>query len=133
MATASALEMIWTVVAVIGLLFSVWASIEAYLDLQSIRTAAGRPRPRVRIGGPRWWIALGNLVSSAIWTVVWVGFVYLGYVALRLPPNPAMEHADQTGWALVWLVILLAIVQAWNRYVRIRLRHFTLSAQERTA
>lgn len=136
MATASPLEVAWTAVAVIGLLFSLWATLEGHLDLRAIRIMAGRPSPRVRIGGPRWWIALGNLVSSLLWVIVWSGFTFVGTIAMRTPPNPALVRAaqdDDTGWALVCLVAVLAAIQAWNRYVRIRLRRFTISAQGRRA
>lgn len=126
-ATASPLEIAWTAVAVIGLLFSVWAAGDAYLDLSSVQKAARRGTGRIKTGGPRWWIAMGNLVSSALWAFVWLGFAVLGWVAMGIPtpPDSPETHSLLIGWSLVAMVLVLAVIQFWNRYVRIRLRRLT--------
>lgn len=111
-------EWTWTTLAAFGLIFSAWACYDAYLDLRSVRAAARDPRTRILIGGPRWWIAVGNLVSSLGWTLAWAGFVAIGLMAIT------RTRPDAIGWALLAVLVDLALIQAWNRYARIRLRRF---------
>jgi hypothetical protein len=104
------IEFVWTGIAVIGFLFSLWAAGDGWLDLASVRAEIKRGHLLYR--GPRWWIAMGNFVSSTGWAFAWLmGFTIGCMVITRI-------LAEYVGWLLVLMFLLLAVVQVWQRYAR---------------
>lgn len=104
------IELVWTGIAVIGFLFSLWASADARLDFASVREEIRRGHLVYR--GPRWWIAISNLVSSTSWGFAWLMGIAIGFMAIT---HIWVQYA---GWFLVLMFLLLAAIQAWNRYGR---------------
>jgi hypothetical protein len=120
--TASALELIWTGIAVAGLLFSGWLAFAGWLDLRAVREAIAEVPPRARIWGPRWYVALSAVVANVALCLVWLGFATIGFIAMRYPPPPpTSEQAASNqwvGWLLIAMEFLLMAVQGWHLFVR---------------
>lgn len=120
---ASALEISWTGIAILGFLFSSWGTWDSWLDFMAILGAI-RVRKAVMYG-PRWWIAMGFLGSDALFGLTWAGFILIGILAMTVPPapNPQREWVSEvTGWVLVALELMLACIEIWWRLVRIKIR-----------
>ncbi len=119
---ASPLELSWTIIAVVGVLVTVWMIIDAYLDYRVVVRAIRGGYARAR--GARWWIAVGALVANAMTVLVWVGFLVVGLIAMQFPPPPPnVEQAGSNaaaGWVLIGMEALLAATQVWARFVRIQ-------------
>lgn len=130
--TASPLEISWTVVAVIGLMFSGWLALDGYRDLSAVLAAIRAVPPRARRWGPRWYVALSALVANAALCLVWAGFIVIGLIAMRFPPPPPNQVQSVSniwaGWVLLGMEALLAGVQAWHLFVRDRIEQATRSA-----
>jgi hypothetical protein len=103
-------EFVWTGIAVIGFLFSLWAAGDGWLDLASVRTEIKRGHLVYR--GPRWWIAIGNAVSSTVWAFAWLMGLSIGCMVI------AHIWSEYIGWLLILMFLLLAVVQVWQRYAR---------------
>jgi hypothetical protein len=106
-------EAVWTTVALVGCGFSLWAALDGLFDYREICHAIESHRAVYR--GPRWWIALGNLVSSCAWALVWVGFAGIGLAVI------SRHFVEYAGPALVVVVLLMLGIQLWNRYARHKL------------
>jgi hypothetical protein len=128
-ATASPLEITWTVIAGLGLLFSAWLVLAGWLDLAAVRAAIRAVPPRARAWGPRWWVALSAVVANVAFCLVWLGFAMIGLIAMQFPPPPpTTEQASfsmVTGWVLIAMEAILVGVQAWHLFVRGRVEHAT--------
>jgi hypothetical protein len=115
------------VIAVAGLLFSGWLALAGWFDLKAVRQAIDDVPPRARIWGPRWWIALAAVVANVALCLVWMGFIFIGLMAMRYPPPPpTTEQAvsnQWVGWVLIAMEFLLAGVQGWHLFVRGRIEH----------
>lgn len=125
---ASALEISWSTVAVLGagvalaLLVSVWLSYRAVASWIKNGLA-------VR-WGPRHKFVLGFLAGIGLLFLVWLGFVALGANAMANPPplDPERQAAsDRGGWLLVGLESVLFCFQiillwAWVSIGRTTLR-----------
>lgn len=120
--TASPLELSWTTVAGIGLLFSAWLAAAGWLDLSAVRQAIEAVPPRARAWGPRWWVALSAVVANGALCLVWAGFIAIGLIAMQFPPPPPTAQQQVSnqwaGWVLIAMELILAAVQAWHVYVR---------------
>lgn len=120
--TASALEITWSAVALVGVLFSVWMIVDAYWDLWVVEQAIRGGYAKAR--GARWWIAIGALVGNGMTAFVWAGFLLVGLIAMQYappPPNPEQAVSNMwAGWVLIGMEALLASIQIWTRFVRLR-------------
>ncbi len=125
--TASPLEISWTVIAGVGLLFSGWLAVAGWFDLTVVRAAVAERPPRARTWGPRWWVALSAVVANGALCLIWFGFLVIGLLAMRFPPPPpTTEQAASNvvvGWVLIAMEFLLVAVQAWHLYVRGKVEH----------
>lgn len=124
---ASPLELTWTVIAGIGLLFSGWLTGGGWYDLAAVRVAIADVPPRARAWGPRWWVALSAVVANGLLCLVWAGFIATGLIAMQFPappPNPSQQVSNMwAGWVLIAMEALLAGVQAWHLFVRGRIEY----------
>lgn len=131
MNTVSPLELTWTAIAVVGLVFSGCLAVAGWLDLSAVRAAIRGVPPRARIWGPRWWVALSAVVANAALCLVWLGFILIGLIAMQFPPPPpTTEQAVSNmwaGWVLIGMEGLLAGVQAWHLFVRGRVEQTSRS------
>lgn len=121
--TANPLEITWTAVALLGLGFTLWKLLDDWRNWQAIRLAIRLGRA-VR-GGPRWWLSLASLGSSAGQSVVWSGFLAIGVIAMRAAPplTPDRQAASEaSGWVLIAMELVLAVVQGWQIYARSQMR-----------
>ena len=118
--SASALEITWTVIAMIALGFSAWILDDNVRNMAAVRRAV--KQERAVAWGPRWWVALASLVSSAAMLVVWIGFAVIGVLAMTVSPgaSPALRAtvSSFSGWILVGMTLILAAIQAWQVYAR---------------
>jgi hypothetical protein len=118
--TASPLEITWSAVAAIGVLFTAWMIVDAYWDYRAVRAGirAGYVKPQ----GDHWWISFGAVVGYSLTLLVWVGFLIVGIIAMEYPPPPpTAQQADVNavaGWVLIGMEALLAATQIWYRFVR---------------
>lgn len=130
--TASPLEISWSVVAVIGLLFSGWLTLDGSRDFSAVLAAIRAVPPKARKWGPRWYVALSAIVANAALCLVWLGFIVIGLIAMQFPPpapNPDQAVSNVwAGWVLIGMEALLVGVQAWHLWVRGRIEHATRSA-----
>jgi hypothetical protein len=124
---ASPLEVTWTSIAGLGLLFSIWLVGGGWFDLAAVTAAIKDVPPRARAWGPRWWVALSAVVANGLLCLVWLGFIAIGLIAMQFPPPPpSAEQAvsnQWAGWVLIAMEGLLAGVQAWHLFVRDRVEH----------
>jgi Ca2+/Na+ antiporter len=104
------IEAIWSSIAAIGFLFSVWAAGDGWLDFGAVREEIRRGHLIHR--GPRWWIAVGNLIGSGAWAFAWLLGLAIGFMAIT------RVRVESIGWVLVAMFLLLAAIQVWNRYAR---------------
>lgn len=127
MSTASPLEITWTSIAAIGLLFSLWLALSGWYDLAAVRAAIRAVPPRARTWGPRWWVGLSAVVANGLLCFMWIGFAAIGLIAMQFPPpppNPDQQVSNMwAGWVLIVMEALLAGVQAWHLFVRGRVDH----------
>lgn len=120
---ASWLERTWTMIAIVGLAFSLWAIWDDWLDLRAVRLAIRLHRAVT--WGPRWWVAAGFLGSDGLFCLAWLGFASIGVLAMTLPPSPVPQRekvSEISGWVLVAMEIALALIEVWWRVVRVRVR-----------
>jgi hypothetical protein len=123
MANASAVELAWSVVALLGVLLSGWACQDDHASFEAVRLAVRLKRAVT--WGPRWWMALAFLVSDLLFALVWIGFGSIGVVAMALPEaiSPERREANEMiGYVLLGLEGVLALIQVWWRVVRLKLR-----------
>lgn len=127
--TASPLELTWSVVAVIGLVFSLGLTYDGWRDFLAVRSAIRAVPPRARAWGPRWWVALSSIVANGTLCLIWLGFILIGAIAMQFPPpQPTTEQAISNmwaGWVLIAMEMCLAGVQAWHLYVRSQINRAT--------
>lgn len=120
--TASPLEISWTALAALGLLFSMWLAGGGRFDLAAVRAAINERPPRARAWGPRWYVAISSVVANSALCLVWLGFITIGLIAMQFPPptpNPDQQVSNMwAGWVLIGMEALLVGVQAWHLYVR---------------
>lgn len=122
--TASTLEIVWTLIAVVAIGFTGWIVDDNVRNYAAVREAVRRGRAVA--WGPRWWVALASLVSSAAMFVVWLGFASIGVLSMTTDPLTPMEHrarvSEVNGWLLVAMTLILAGIQAWQVYARTKIR-----------
>lgn len=121
---SSYIERAWTLIAVYGLLFSIWLAGGGWWDLAAVREAIHAVPPRARAWGPRWWVGLSSVVANGMLCLVWLGFIAIGVIAMQFPPptpSPDQQVSNQwAGWVLIAMEALLVAVQAWHLFVRNR-------------
>ena len=124
---ASPLELTWSVVAVLGLLFSLGLAYDGWIDYRAVMAAIRDVPPRARAWGPRWWVAVSSFVANSCLSLVYLGFIVIGFIAMQFPPPPpTTEQAISNmwaGWVLIAMEVLLASVQAWHLFVRFKINH----------
>lgn len=122
--TASPLEISWTLIAVIAIGFTAWIVDDNVRNFAAIREAVRQDRAVA--WGPRWWVAVASLVSSAAMFVVWLGFAAIGVLAMTTGPDTDVTYrvriSSLSGWVLVAMTLLLAGIQAWQVYARTKIR-----------
>jgi hypothetical protein len=122
--TASSLEITWTMVAVLALGFTAWIVDDNLRNFAAIRTAI--VQGRAAKWGPRWWVAIASLVSSAAMFVVWLGFAVIGVLSMTTGPDSPEAYrvriSTLTGWVLVAMTLILAGIQAWQVYARTKIK-----------
>ena len=120
--TISHLEVAWTSVAGVGLLFSTWLTLAGWWDFAAVRAAIKAKPPRARAWGPRWWVGLSALVANGALCLIWLGFILIGWIAMQFPPPPPTAEQQVSNWWAGWVLIvmetLLAGVQVWHVFVR---------------
>jgi hypothetical protein len=100
--------------AVLGLLVNTWTLLDAVSNLRAVYRAI--ELQIARRGGPRWWIAWGELVSNIGWSLVFLDITLIGVWSIS---------GTLDGWAgpmLVVMVILMGYTALWNRFIREKLR-----------
>jgi hypothetical protein len=128
--SATWLEVTWTLIAVGSIGFTAWIVDDNVRNFLAIKKAVqqGRAIP----WGPRYWVAVASLVSSAAMFVVWVGFAFIGIVSMNVSPNdPEGYRADvqtASGWTLIAMTLLLAGIQGWQVFARTKIRPLTSPA-----
>lgn len=132
--TASALEITWTLIAIISLGFTAWIVQDNLLNYAAVREAVRQGRAVT--AGPRWWVALASLVSSTAMFVVWLGFATAGVLAMTVGPDTPLEQrvrvSEAVGWVLVAMTLILAGIQVWQVYARTKIRPITQAPNART-
>jgi hypothetical protein len=108
--TANPIEISWSAVAAIGVLFTFWMIIDAYLDYLAVQTGVRGGYAKAR--GARWWIASGALIGNGLTLLVWAGFLVVGGMAIF------DLWEEWAGWILIGMEALLATIQIWSRIVR---------------
>jgi hypothetical protein len=106
--TASALEVTWSAVALLGTAVSLALLVHIWLSYRAVSAWINEGRA-VR-WGPRHKFVLGFLIGIGLLLLVWVGFVALGANALVNPPPVDAERqaaSDRAGWILVILESVL--------------------------
>lgn len=125
--SVSPLELTWTGVAGIGLLFSVLLVVAGLADFVTLRAAIRAVPPRAYTWGPRWWHVVGHVGANAGWCLFWVLFIVIGFVAMTWPPPPPSSEQAARGQWLAWLLILAEFIggsiQVWNVFIRNRVEH----------
>lgn len=115
--TASPLETSWTLIGVIGMLFTVWLIVGGVLDRRSVQQEIDADPPRARAWGPRWWVALRNTGMWLLIAYIWLVFVFVGAIAMTYPPpppNPDQQVSSQwVGWLFISAEFVLAVFQGW--------------------
>lgn len=128
---ASALEVSWTSLAALGLVFSAWLALNGWSDFAAVRASIREIPPRARSWGPRWWVALSAVVANALLCLVWVGFILIGVIAMHWPPPPPSVEQQtfniRVGWLFIAMEAILAFVQGWHLYVRGQVKATTRS------
>lgn len=118
------IELIWTLIAVVSLGFTAWIIDDNMRNFAAIRAAIRQGRAVA--WGPRWWVGLASLVSSAAMFIVWIGFAAIGVIAMTVSPHdPEDERAwisAVSGWLLIATTLILAGIQAWQVYARTKIR-----------
>lgn len=112
MSSASPIEIAWSVIAVVGVLFTAWMIADGWLDYRAVR--AGIQGGYARARGARWWIAIGALGDAGVTAFVWLGFLVVGLMAIF---DVWLAWA---GWVLIAMEGLLAARQVWSRFVRVQ-------------
>jgi hypothetical protein len=122
--TATGLEVAWSVIAALGLLFTLWTVGDNVQNFRQIRRAI--KLGRAVYGGPRWWIAVGSLGSSGITTAIWICMLLAGVIAMTVGPGSPESTRVWTGYAvsgfLVAAVVLMLVVQVWQLIARWKVR-----------
>lgn len=126
-ASASPLELSWTAIAALGLLFSAWLALDGWRDLSAVLAAIKDVPPRARLYGPRWYVGLSSVVANGALCLVWLGFIAIGLIAMQFPPPPPTSDQQVSnmwaGWVLIAMEGILAGVQAWHLFVRGAIQH----------
>lgn len=109
------IEVAWTVIALIGIVFSFSNFMAAWLDLRYVGHR--------RITNGRRTVAVFTTVTECgRFIAQWV-FVLIGITAMRLPTPRRMHHHNVIMWGLL-LVVTIAMVQSAAVFVmRRRLNH----------
>jgi hypothetical protein len=122
--TAAPVEMTWTLIAVVAIGFTAWIVDDNVRNFAAVRAAVRQGRAVT--WGPRWWVALASLVSSAAMFVVWLGFAAIGALSMTAGPNTDVAYrswvSNVSGWVLVGMTLILAGIQAWQVYARTKIR-----------
>jgi hypothetical protein len=122
--TASTLEIAWTLIAVVSLGFTAWIIDDNVRNYAAIRTAVQRGQGIA--WGPRWWVAVASLVSSAAMFVVWLGFATVGVLAMTAGPETNIDYrmwvSGLSSWVLVAMTLILAGIQVWQVFARTKIR-----------
>lgn len=117
---ASPLEISWSAVAAVGVVFTFWMILDAWLDYRAVTRAVRGGYAKAR--GARWWIAVGSLVGNSLTAFVWLGFLLVGLIAMQFPsPPPPPDQPPvnvAAGWILIGMEAVLASIQVWGRFVR---------------
>ena len=132
--TVSPQEVIWTLIAVIALGFTLWIIVDNAQNYRAVMAAVRRGNAVVR--GPRWWVALASLVSSVAMLIVWGGFIGVGIVAMTTPPPATTTNqvaSNIIGWILVGIEVVLAGIQVWQVYARTKIRPLVNPATDERA
>ena len=120
--TVAPLEIAWTAISALALLFSIWLAVNGWRDFAAVCAAIAENPPRARRWGPRWWLGLSAWVANTALSLVWLGFATVGMLAMTAGPDSDVVYrawvASITGWTLIGMTLLLALVQAWHLYVR---------------
>jgi hypothetical protein len=121
----SPLEVGWTLIAVLGLLFSGWLVLSTAMDLLSVWEAVRAVPPKARFWGQRWWVALGSVVGYAGISILWALPILIGIMAMSWPPpqsNPEQQLSNlKVGWLFIGGELLALVLQAWFLIVRNRI------------
>lgn len=123
--TASLLELSWTLIGVIGAVFTVILSIGSVLDRREVQRQIDAHPPRAVAWGPRWWVAVRDTGMWLLIAYIWLVFIVVGVLAMRYPappPNPDQHVSSQWfGWLLISAEFALALFQGWYLFCRTRI------------
>jgi hypothetical protein len=121
-------ERAWTLIAACGLVFTSWLIDDSIKNLQALYVAIRRGYAWVY--GPRWWLAVGSVVSSVGMYFIWLGFVLLGVVVLHVAPDTPLAIrltvASMTGNTLISMTSILLLLQIWYVFIRWMTRSFAV-------
>ena len=124
---ASAVEIVWLLIAVTSLGLTVLVIRDNWINLAAIRDAVRKGRAIK--WGPRYWVAFASLVSSAAMFAVWLGFASVGVLSMTVSPDDPIEYRAVvswgTGWLLVAMTLILAGIQVWQVFARTKIRPLT--------
>lgn len=101
-ASASSIEIAWSVGALIGLMFTTALMVWCFLRFQVVKRSVARGKAVP--WGQRWRLLVGLMVTMFFFGLGWVGYLVIGFVAMNAP-RPVTEPAQNTAnWFAVFFV-----------------------------
>jgi hypothetical protein len=110
--TASWVEIIWTVAAVVGLIISIWMLRDTVLDYYHVIVHSATT--------PKIIIAMGNARSELIKVGVYLLFFVVGVAAMMQPESTTQATVISTilRSAFIVMILLMVIGSLWDRFDR---------------
>jgi len=117
---ASTLEIVWTTVALIGLVFTIGLILWARFSIRAI--FSGIQRGTVVRWGPRWNLVLCLTIAAILLALGWIGYIAIGVIAMYVPSAPT-EEAKTASQVFAWVLVAMetfhagACVALWAAFV----------------
>jgi hypothetical protein len=108
-----------SVLAVIGLVFTVLKLIDDWWNFQAVRSGMAAKVPD--INRRHWWIGFASVMSSIGQLGIWLGFCVIGQVVLGFStpaPVDRMPRNFTIIYTLIYMEFLFAAIQIWQIVVR---------------
>lgn len=116
--SASDIEIMWTLIALFGICFSIYNIREAFQDVKAIEEN--------RVGNGRRIIARSSRLAEATRLIKQLIFFTIGVIAMTLPPTPSTVHLSLRieifQNVITWGLIVAAILTSYQSYLTLRVR-----------